>query len=129
MTGPTFLSLADILEIHLDQIDRYGGDSGIRDLGLLQSGLAMPAAGVGEIYVHTDLYEMAAAYLFHMVQNHPFVDGNKRTGVVVALVFLALNGIEIDTDETTLAKMVLAVAEGAVDKAAIADFFRKYSWG
>ena len=113
----------------MDQIDRYGGDSGIRDLGLLQSALAMPVVGIGEIYAHTDLYEMAAAYLFHIVQNHPFVDGNERTGVVVALVFLTLNGIEIDVDEKTLAKMVLAVAEGAVDKATIADFFRKYSRG
>lgn len=125
MTGPTFLSLADVLEIHLDQIDRYGGESGIRDLGLLQSALALPAAGVGEIYAHTDLFEMAAAYLFHIVQNHPFVDGNKRTGVVTALVFLALNAIEINADETALEKLVLAVAEGAVDKAAIADFFRQ----
>ena len=89
----------------------------------------MPAVGVGEIYAHTDLREMAAAYLFHIVQNHPFVDGNKRTGVVVALVFLALNGIEIDADEQILAKMVPAVAEGAAGKATIADFFRKYTRG
>ena len=68
---PEFLSLAEALEIHRDQIERYGGNTGIRDLGLLQSALAMPAAGFGERYLHTDLFEMAAAYLFHIVQNHP----------------------------------------------------------
>ena len=80
--NPIFLSLAEVLEIHRDQIERYGGDPGIRDLDLLQSALAIPAAGFGGQYLHNDLYEMAAAYLFHITQNHPFVDGNKRTGAV-----------------------------------------------
>ena len=96
IVNPVFLSLGEILEIHRDQIERYGGDAGIRDLGLLQSALAVPASGFGGRYLHSDLFEMAAAYLFHLVQNHPFVDGNKRTGAVAALVFLSLNGIEIE---------------------------------
>ena len=84
--NPVFLELHEILEIHRDQIERYGGDPGVRDLELLKSAVAMPMAGVREKYLHGDLFEMAAAYLYHIVQNHPFVDGNKRTGLVAALV-------------------------------------------
>ena len=124
--NPIFLSLGEVLEIHRDQVERYGGDPGIRDLGLLQSALAMPAAGFGGRYLHTDLFEMAA-YLFHITQNHPFIDGNKRTGAVASLVFLPLNGVELEADEEGLEKTVLGVAEGKVDKTAVAEFFRKNS--
>ncbi|MGD8255157.1 MAG: type II toxin-antitoxin system death-on-curing family toxin [Syntrophobacterales bacterium] len=125
--NPTFLSIGEVLEIHRDQIDRYGGDPGIRDLGLLQSALAMPAAGFGGRYLHGDLYEMAAAYLFHIIQNHPFVDGNKRTGVVGALVFLALNNVVIQADEDDVERLVRAVAEGEAGKATVSEFFRKHA--
>ena len=91
---PDFLSLAEILEIHQDQIERYGGKAGIRDVGLLKSALAMPEAGFSDRYLHSDLFEMALAYFFHIIQNHPFVDGNKRTEAVAALVYLSLNGIK-----------------------------------
>lgn len=126
---PDFLSLAEVLEIHRDQIERYGGKTGIRDLGLLQSALAMPAAGFGGRYLHGDLFEMAAAYLFHIVRNHPFVDGNKRTGAVAALVFLFLNGMEIEASEDIFEQTVRAVAEGKMDKSAIAGFFREHFAG
>jgi death-on-curing protein len=124
---PVFLSLAEVLEIHRDQIERYGGHAGLRDLGLLQSALAMPAAGFGGRYLHSDLLEMAAAYLFHIVQNHPFIDGNKRTGTVAAIVFLALNGIELQADETQLEQLVIDVAKGKAGKSGVADFLRKNS--
>ncbi len=123
---PDFLSLAEILEIHQDQIERYGGKAGIRDVGLLKSALAMPEAGFSNRYLHSDLFEMAAAYLFHIIQNHPFVDGNKRTGAVAALVFLSLNGIEIEASEDIFERTVRAVAEGKMDKSAIARFFREH---
>ena len=122
---PVFLSLAEVLEIHRDQVERYGGHTGIRDLGLLQSALAMPAAGFGGKYLHSDLIEMSAAYLFHIVQNHPFVDGNKRTGTVAAIVFLSLNAIELQADETQLEKLVFDVAKGKAGKSTVADFLRK----
>lgn len=122
--SPVFLSLAEVLQIHHDQIERYGGQPGIRDLGLLQSALAMPAAGFGGRYLHEDLFEMAAAYLFHITRNHPFVDGNKRTGAVSALVFLWLNDIEIEADEDAFERAVLAVAEGRRDKTAVARYLR-----
>jgi len=124
---PVFLSLAEVVEIHRDQIERYGGQAGIRDLGLLQSALAMPGAGFGGKYLHSDLIEMAAAYLFHIVQNHPFVDGNKRTGTVAGIVFLSLNGIELEADETQLEQLVIDVAKGKAGKSAVADFLRRNS--
>ena len=77
---PRFLSVADVLGFHEDQLANYGGAPGVRDMGLLESAVAMPMAGFGDQYLHADLFEMAAAYLYHIVCNHPFVDGNKRTG-------------------------------------------------
>jgi len=94
-----FLGLDEIINIHMDQIEQYGGSAGIRDIGLLQSAAAMPAAGFGEDYLHKDIFEMAAAYLFHITQNHPFIDGNKRTGIASAATFLGINGILLDADD------------------------------
>jgi len=125
--SPAFLSLSEILEIHQDQLERYGGEPGLRDLGLLQSALAMPAAGFGGRYLHEDLFEMAAAYVFHIVRNHPFVDGNKRTGAVAALVFLSLNEIRVNAKEGDFEQAVLAVAEGEWDKPVCARFLRDHS--
>jgi death-on-curing protein len=124
---PLFLDLEEVLEIHRDQLERYGGRNGVRDLGLLQSALAMPQAGSSTAYYHSDLFEMAAAYLFHIVKDHPFVDGNKRTGVVAAMVFLRMNAIEVRATNAALFDTVLAVADGAVQKSGIAEFFRTRS--
>jgi len=124
---PLFLGLDEVVEIHSDQIKRYGGHSGIRDIELLKSAIAMPAASFGGDYLHTDIYEMAAAYLYHIVRNHPFIDGNKRTGAVASVVFLMMNGIEINADEDNFEKTVLSAAEGKIDKAVIARFFRNNS--
>ncbi len=99
MREPVFLELKEVIEIHSDQINRYGGHPGIRDIELLKSAISMPSASFREQYLHSDIYEMAAAYLFHIVRNHPFVDGNKRTGAVTSEVFLMMNGIEINADE------------------------------
>ncbi len=125
--GPKFLSLTEVLEIHQDQLARYGGGSGIRDIELLKSALGMPAATYGSEFLHTDVYEMAAAYLFHLVKNHPFVDGNKRVGAVAALVFLLLNAHDFDAPEDDFAEMVLSVARGETDKAEVAVFIRRWS--
>ncbi|MBI4613518.1 MAG: type II toxin-antitoxin system death-on-curing family toxin [Planctomycetes bacterium] len=124
---PRFLGLQQVIKIHRDQIERYGGSSGIRDMGLLESALAMPRSGFGGQYFHTDLHEMAAAYLFHIVKNHPFLDGNKRVGAAAALVFLELNGVEVRVSDDRLATTVLAVAEGRLQKSGIAEFFRKHA--
>ena len=116
-----------MLEIHRDEIERHGGTLGVRDNGLLESAVAAPQSGFVGHYLHSDLYEMAAAYLFHLVQNHPFLDGNKRVGVATALVFLTMNGVETKMANQALVDMVLAVAKGKMNKPAIAEFFRKHS--
>ena len=124
---PIFLTVAMVQRIHEDQIQRYGGSLGVRELGLLESAVATPQAGAGNQYFHTDIYEMAAAYLFHLVKNHPFVDGNKRVGAMAAYVFLGLNRIEVTAPEEAFGDMTLAVAEGKASKSAVAEFFRKHS--
>lgn len=124
---PDFLELTEVLYIHADQIERYGGDASIRDAGLLESAVAMPRATFGGEFLHRDFFEMAAAYLFHIVQNHPFVDGNKRTGTATALVFLEMNGVAIDADEDELVALVLDVAQSRADKPRVAEFFRANS--
>jgi death-on-curing protein len=127
VTAPAFLRIDEVIDIHRDQIDRYGGDDGLRDANALLSAIAMPQSGAGGEYFHRDLFEMAAAYLFHVVQNHPFVDGNKRTGLAAALVFLELNGVEVEADQDELAEFVLDIAQGKHDKAAIAEFLREHA--
>ena len=99
MTDPCFLTLDEVLAIHADQIRRYGGRSGIRDLALLQSALGTPETTFEGDYLHTSAFEMAAAYLFHISRNHPFVDGNKRVAFFATDVFLRLNGWRLDVDD------------------------------
>ncbi len=120
---PTFLTLAEVVAIHQDQIGRYGGASGVRDWGLLQSAVAVPQAGYGGQHFHSDVYEVAAAYLFHLVQNHAFVDGNKRVEAAAADVLLALNGIRLTADQDSYADLVLAVASGEMANLPSPNFF------
>ena len=126
-----FLTQEEVLHAHETQIARYGGSTGIRNLGLLESALSMPQASFGGTYLHVDHYEMAAAYLFHIVSNHPFVDGNKRAGTVAALTFLDLNGYWFDEKsgddlDDALESLVMSVASGETGKDEIAAFFRKH---
>lgn len=121
---PTFLTLGEVIAIHRDQIARYGGSAGVRDWGLLQSAIAMPMASFGGQFLHSDLCEMAAAYLFHLAQNHPFLDGNKRVAAVAAYIFLALNDLHMTADNRAYAERVLSVARGETPKSAVAEFFR-----
>lgn len=119
--NPDFLTLEEVLEIHSTQLARFGGAAGVRDLGLLESALSQPQASFGGEYVHSDLFEMASAYLFHVVSNHPFVDGNKRAGVLSALVFLDINGIEINDRGETLYDLTIKVASGNSSKSEISE--------
>ena len=122
-----FLDVHDVLVVHADQIDWYGGADGLRDLGLLDSALAQPQATFGGDFLHADLFEMAAAYLYHIVRNHPFLDGNKRTGLAAALVFLDLNGRTVDAPKGSLHDLTIAVATGQTTKADTAEFFRSHA--
>ena len=119
-----FLTLVEIIEIHMNQIDLYGGDSGLRDITLLQSAMALPESTFDNKFLHKDIYEMAAAYAFHICQNQPFVDGNKRVGLVSSLVFLDFNGIDIDDPNELLYKAMMDVASGKLNKEKLADVFR-----
>src|SRR5436190_5620833 len=107
-----FLTLDEVLEIHRVSIERFGGTPELRDLGLLQSALAAPQSAFGGAYLHGSLAEMAAAYLFHLAANHPFVDGNKRTAAIAARVFLAMNAAAFDPTEQEYGDLVLDVAAG-----------------
>ncbi len=119
-----FLTLDEVLALHADQIRRYGGRRGIRDIELLQSALGTPQATFDGTLLHSTLSEMAAAYLFHLVQNHAFIDGNKRVGLVAALAFLGLNDVSIEADPDEFTELVLGVAAGRVSKAEVAVFLQ-----
>ena len=127
MNEPEFLTLDEVLGIHADQIRRYGGTGGLRDLGLLRSALAMPQTTFDDEFLHGTIFEMAAAYLFHLARNHPFVDGNKRTALMCALVFLGLNGHRLEADPDAVYHLVDGVASGDVDKARVAVFLREHA--
>ena len=124
MFEPDFLTLAEVVNLHADQIRRYGGSLGVRDLGLLESALAQPSASFGGEWLHSDLFKMAAAYAYHICQNHPFIDGNKRTALVCALVFLELNHISPLDPKGRLKDAMLRVAAGKMNKEALATLFR-----
>ncbi len=120
MSDPVFLDFDDVLLIHEEQLAKYGGSGGVRDIGLLESAVAMPRATAGGELVHPDLFSMAAAYAFHLAQNQPFLDGNKRTGLLAAIVFLDLNGIAVADPEGRLCDAMIAIAERRTDKPALA---------
>jgi death-on-curing protein len=121
-----FLSIRRIKQIHQDQIDRYGGSMGIRDEAILESAVAQAEAGLGDDYLHAFPFEMAAAYLFHLVQGHAFIDGNKRVGAMAAFVFLRLNGLVLAATEAAFEQIVLQVSQGLLDKQGIAAFFAQH---
>ena len=124
MKEPQFLTLAEVIDIHADQIKRYGGESGTRDIRLLESAIAQPEASFGGEWLHVDLYEMASAYAFHLCQNHAFVDGNKRVALASALVFLELNSISIHDPKSILLNAMLKLAQSRYDKKQFADLLK-----
>ena len=120
-----FLSLSEILLIHENQIDLYGGSPGTRDINLCISAIAMPEGQFSGEYFHRNIFEMAAAYIFHISQNHPFVDANKRTALATALVFLDLNEIEITDPREKLYTMMIEVASGKLNKEKISEILKQ----
>jgi death-on-curing protein len=125
MHNITFLTLAEVIEIHSDQIQRYGGAEGVRDINLLSSAVAMPYASFSGSFLHHNIYEMASAYAFHICQNHPFVDGNKRTALASALVFLELNGISVLDPKMKLYEAMISLAMGNLGKTEFAEILRR----
>lgn len=125
MTESDFLTVEDVLLLHEEQLARYGGGAGVRDPGALDSAVAMPRATFDGRFVHEDLFAMAAAYAFHIAQNQPFVDGNKRAGLAAALVFLDLNGVTIADPDGRLYTAMIAIAEKRLDKDGLAALLRE----
>ena len=120
-----FPTVDQVLEIHMLSLARYGGAEGIREPSLLESALAQPQAVFGGQFLHESLFMMAAAYLFHLVKNHPFVDGNKRIGLATALAFLDTNGVVIDRGTEALFETTMAVAGGRLTKEEVAEVLRQ----
>ena len=120
-----FLTLAEVVDIHKNQIELHGGEPGIRDIKLLSSAISMPGATFNNEFLHRDIFEMAGAYCFHICKNHPFIDGNKRTALVSALVFLDFNNIEYDYPGEVLYNMIMDIISGKAGKDEISRILRE----
>ena len=110
------LTVEIVREIHTETIARFGGSDGVRDSALLESAVAAPQASFGGRSPYRDLAEVAAAYLYYLCRNHPFIDGNKRAALGSCIVFLRLNGIEPKPDGPDWEELVLAIASGKLDR-------------
>lgn len=117
-----FFTVEQIIEIHDAFLEDHGGLPGIRDKGLLISAVEMPRASMFGEYLHKTIYDKASAYLFHIVQNHPFNDGNKRTGALTTILFLEENGVKIKFSEKDYEEFIVTVAQGQKNKEEIAYF-------
>ena len=122
MNEPVWLLNAAVLIAHEISLANYGGAEGIRDPHLLASALARPKNLFA--YENPDLYELAAAYTLGIVKNHPFIDGNKRTGFLAGATFLELNGEILVASEPEATRIILGVASGAVNEQQLADWYR-----
>ena len=121
-----FLSVENVLQIHDNTVTQEGGKRGLRDRNLLESAVAIPQSTLFGEYLHPGLSGKAAAYLFHLCQNHPFSDGNKRTAVLSLLLFLALNGIPDDAlpPEEDMERVTFAVASSQMTKDQIIEWLQ-----
>lgn len=124
---PRFLTLSEIMMIYEDQIRNYGGAYGVRDLSLLSSAIYMPQSSFDGNYLHKTIPEMAAAYAYHICQNHPLVDGNKRVALASALVFLDINGYDFNCAEDDIYRIMMAVANSEMSKDELTGCFVRYS--
>ena len=124
-----FLSEAIILAIHDDQIRLYGGKYGVRDASALDSALHMPQAQFSGQFLHSTIFHMAAAYGFHLSQNHPFLDGNKRTAGMAMFTFLQLNDLEPTATEIDYYQAMMAVASGSMSKEQLTDWLQTATHG
>ena len=123
MPTPNFVSKSMVLSIHARQIERFGGTPGVRDEGLLESALAQPQATFGGYFLHRTISEQAAAYLYHIAMNHPFIDGNKRTAFAVTDTFLRLNGCALNLTDDRAYDLVMRVARGTMTKEELSTEF------
>jgi len=118
-----FLDVEDVKMLHAEQIEAFGGSHGVRDEGSLASAVNQAQAGFGDDYLHEFPFGMGAAYAFHIAQNQPFIDGNKRAALAAALVFLDINGYEAPGPEPRLYEAMIAIAEKSQTKADLQALF------
>jgi len=118
-----FLTVENVLALHSEQLERFGGSAGVRDRGALESAVAMPTATFDGNLLHNDLFQMAAAYAFHLAENQPFLDGNKRTALNAALVFLDINGWVVLDPEERLYDAMIGLSSHSIDKQGLAKLF------
>ncbi|MDR3237177.1 MAG: type II toxin-antitoxin system death-on-curing family toxin [Spirochaetia bacterium] len=123
----TFLTLSEVLIILEDQIRNYGGIYGVKDVNLLSSAIYIPQSGFNGEYLHKSIPAMAAAYAFHICQNHPFIDGNKRTALTSSLIFLDINQYTLNCRNEILYKKIIDLAKGEIKKEELIKFYEKYS--
>jgi death-on-curing protein len=116
-----------VLTIHADLLQRYGGQPGLRDRGLLESALAQPRMTAGGKEIHKTVFEKAAAYGFHVCSNHPFIDGNKRVAFVLMDVFLQKNRWEIIASEEEAYSMMMSLASGKLTKAQLSAWLKEHT--
>jgi death-on-curing protein len=122
-----YLSIEQVLDLHRRQIRRFGGASGLRDRGALESAVARPQATFGGEDLYPDVVTKAAASMHSLVMNHPFVDGNKRVGAHAGIVFLVVNGVEPDFSSAELTDVTLGVARGELSAESLAIWLRQRS--
>ncbi len=125
MREPRFLTISQVERLHAKSIDRFGGVHGLRDRHSFESAVAHPY----NVYAYTkgDLFDVAAAYAFHLSQAQAFLDGNKRTGMAAALTFLELNGVILPIADSQLYESMIAIAEKQMDRTAFANLLRQLS--
>jgi len=117
-----YLSLAEVIELHRRVVDQSGGATGLRDIGRLESAIAQPRMTFGGQDLYPTLIEKAGALCFSLVQNHPFVDGNKRVGHAAMEVFLVLNGYEIQASVDEQEELILGVASSKVSRESLIEW-------
>ncbi len=122
---PEFLDLEDVFEFHKTALERWGGLDGIRDRGALEAAIGAAAQTFDGKYLHGDLFSMAATYAFHIAQSQGFLDGNKRTGVFAAVIFLDTNGVRVHNQEDVLYLAMIDIAERKMTKAQLANLLRE----
>jgi len=127
MPEPRFLSLDQVFEIHRSQLASFGGQEGVRDQAALESALGQPEAGFGEAYLHSFPFGMAAAYAFHLAENQPFVDGNKRAALDCALTFLDVNDILLEDPDMALYQAMIDMGSKKLSKKGLEDVLRTLS--
>lgn len=125
MENIVFITIKEVYYLHKGLIEEFGGIHGVRDEGLLDSAVNTPQASFSGQYLHPDIYEMGAAYAYHIIKNHPFIDGNKRTGIGICIIFFGKNDIIIKMVHKELYDLTIKIATSEISKKEIAEIFRR----